>query len=205
MIFGLQNANMIKSVSWVMLVFAVVACSDLDTSAYRRKRTQDSIATREYAEKVTIEYTDSGYLRARVFSPVLVAVKQSGSQFIEMNKGLKVDFYDPDGSIASYMTAEYGISYPDKKEIIVRRNVEILNVKGEVLNTEELRWDQRTGKIITDRFVKITTKDQIITGQGLISDQSFTDWEILEVSATLNVPHDQIPRPRSVVPGRGRY
>ncbi len=196
---------MIKSFSLVMLVFAVVACSDLDTSAYRRKRTQDSIATREYAEKVTIEYTDSGYLRARVFSPVLVAVKQSGSQFIEMNKGLKVDFYDPDGSIASYMTAEYGISYPDKKEIIVRRNVEILNVKGEVLNTEELRWDQRTGKIITDRFVKITTKDHIITGQGLISDQSFTDWEILEVSATLNVPHDQIPRPRSVVPGRGRY
>lgn len=188
-----------------MLVFAVVACSDLDTSAYRRKRTQDSIATCEYAEKVTIEYTDSGYLRARVFSPVLVAVKQSGSQFIEMNKGLKVDFYDPDGSIASYMTAEYGISYPDKKEIIVRRNVEILNVKGEVLNTEELRWDQKTGKIITDRFVKITTKDQIITGQGLISDQSFTDWEILEVSATLNVPYDQIPRPRSVVPGRGRY
>jgi LPS export ABC transporter protein LptC len=196
---------MIKRVSLVMLVLAVVACSDLDTSAYRRKRTQDSIATREYAEKVTIEYTDSGYLRARVFSPVLVAVKQSGSQFIEMNKGLKVDFYDPDGSIASYMTAEYGISYPDKKEIIVRRNVEILNVKGEVLNTEELRWDQKTGKIITDRFVKITTKDQIITGQGLISDQSFTDWEILEVSATLNVPHDQIPRPRSVVPGRGRY
>ncbi len=196
---------MIKLYSFAFLVISVAACSDLDTSAYRRKRTQDSIATREYAEKVTIEYTDSGYLRARVFSPVLVAVKQSGSQFIEMNKGLKVDFYDPDGSIASYMTAEYGISYPDKKEIIVRRNVEILNVKGEVLNTEELRWDQKTGKIITDRFVKITTKDQIITGQGLISDQSFTDWEILEVSATLNVPHDQIPRPRSVVPGRGRY
>jgi LPS export ABC transporter protein LptC len=176
---------MIKSFSLVMLVFAVVACSDLDTSAYRRKRTQDSIATREYAEKVTIEYTDSGYLRARVFSPVLVAVKQSGSQFIEMNKGLKVDFYDPDGSIASYMTAEYGISYPDKKEIIVRRNVEILNVKGEVLNTEELRWDQKTGKIITDRFVKITTKDQIITGQGLISDQSFTDWEIFRNSSNV--------------------
>ena len=196
---------MIKEFYFALLVLSVAACSDLDTSAYRRKRTKDSIATREYAEKVTIEYTDSGYLRARVFSPVLVAVKQSGSQFIEMNKGLKVDFYDPDGSIASYMTAEYGISYPDKKEIIVRRNVEILNVKGEVLNTEELRWDQKTGKIITDRFVKITTKDQIITGQGLISDQSFTDWEILEVSATLNVPHDQIPRPRSVVPGRGRY
>jgi hypothetical protein len=78
-------------------------------------------------------------------------------------------------------------------------------VKGEVLNTEELRWDQDSGKIYTDQFVRITTPDQIITGTGLVSDQSFSDWEILNVSGTLNVPHDKIPHPRSVVPGRGRY
>jgi len=53
--------------------------------------------------------------------------------------------------------------------------------------------------------VRITTPDQIITGTGLVSDQSFSDWEILNVSGTLNVPHDKIPHPRSVVPGRGRY
>jgi LPS export ABC transporter protein LptC len=99
----------------------------------------------------------------------------------------------------------YGISSPDDKKIVVRNNVEILNVKGERLNTEELHWQQDSGKIYTDRFVRITTKDQIITGTGLVSDQAFSDWEILNVSGTLNVPHDQIPHPRSVVPGRGRY
>lgn len=165
----------------------------------------DSMVTKEYAEKVTIEYTDSGFLRARVFSPILNAVKRSTNPYLEMVKGLKVDFYDKEGNIQSYLTAEYGISYPDDKKIVVRNNVEILNVKGERLNTEELYWQQDKGKIYTDRFVRITTKDQIIMGTGLISDQAFSDWEILNVSGTLNVPHDQIPHPRSVVPGRGRY
>ncbi len=165
----------------------------------------DSMVTREYAEKVTIEYSDSGFLKARIFSPLLVAVKQPTQPYMELNKGLKVDFYERDGKIQSYLTAEYGISYPDEKQIIVRNNVEILNVKGEMLNTEELKWDQKNRKIVTDKFVKITTPDQIITGKGLESDEAFSEWEILNVSGTINIPHDQIPRPRSVVPGRGRY
>lgn len=189
----------------VFFVFVgLLGCTELDTAAYRSKR-RDSIVTKEYAEKISIDYTDSGRVRARVFSPLLVAVKQVSKPYMEMPKGLKVDFYEADGDIQSYLTAEYGISYPNDKRIIVRRDVEILNVKGERLNTEELIWDQATGKIFTNKFVEITTKDQIITGQGLESNQSFTDWEILNVIGTLNVTDDKIPHPRSVVPGRGRY
>ena len=192
-----------------VLIFGIIgfleSCSNERIYGQKLNGTLDSMVTKEYAEKVTIEYTDSGLLRARVFSPILNAVKRSTNPYLEMVKGLKVDFYDKDGKIQSYLTAEYGISYPDDKKIVVRNNVEILNVKGERLNTEELHWQQDKGKIYTDRFVRITTKDQIITGTGLISDQAFSDWEILNVSGTLNVPYYQIPHPRSVVPGRGRY
>jgi len=176
-----------------------------DVEQPSNSRRTDSMVTREYAEKVTIEYTDSGFLKARIFSPLLVAVKQPTQPYMELNKGLKVDFYERDGNIQSYLTAEYGISYPDEKKIIVRNNVEILSVKGEMLNTEELKWDQKNRKIVTDKFVKITTPDQIITGKGLESDEAFSNWEILNVSGTINIPHDQISHSRSVVPGRGRY
>lgn len=189
---------------FVFLFVGLFGCTELETSAYINKK-RDSIVTKEYAEKISIDYTDSGKIRARVFSPLLVAVKQIQRPYMEMNKGLKVDFYEADGDIQSYLTAEYGISYPDEKRIIVRRDVEILNVKGERLNTEELIWDQVRGRIFTDKNVTITTKDQIIMGVGLESNQSFSDWEILNVTGTLNVSHDKIPHPRSVVPGRGRY
>jgi len=212
-IFGLRNANTIKmkfSLGILAFVFLLLggstSCSNEKLYGTKKDASKlDSVVTKEFAEKVTIEYTDSGFLRARVFSPLLTAVKRSENPYLEMVKGLKVDFYDLNGKIQSYLTADYGISYPDDKKIVVQNNVEILNVKGERLNTEELHWQQDSGKIYTDRFVRITTKDQIITGTGLVSDQAFSDWEILNVSGTLNVPHDQIPHPRSVVPGRGRY
>ncbi len=211
-IFGFRSANTIDMFRYCylglvcfFLFLGISSCTSKENLEKKYSGTLDSVQTKEFAEKVTIEYTDSGLLRARVFSPILVAVKRSQNPFLEMNKGLKVDFYDQRGRIESYMTAEYGISYPDEKRIVVRNNVEILNVKGERLNTEELHWQQDSGKIYTDRFVRITTRDQIITGTGLISDQAFSDWEILNVVGSINVPHDQIPRARSVVPGRGGY
>ncbi len=140
-----------------------------------------------------------------MFSPLLIASKSNRKPFVLMKKGLKVDFYDKEGKLESYLTAEYGISYPNEKKVKVQRNVEILNIKGETLNTEELIWDQASGTIRTDKFVKITGTDQITTGTGLISNQTFTDWEIINYQGTINLPHDQIPHPRPLIPGRGRY
>ncbi len=185
-----------------LLMFA--GCSDSGKRAIVKKK-KGAFESAEFAEKVTIEYTDSGKLRARVYSPILMAVKAKRNPYVLMKKGLKVDFYDEKGALESYMTAEYGISYMDEKKVIVRRNVEILNIKGETLNTEELVWDQQTGVIRTDKFVKITGQDQITTGTGLISNQAFTDWEIINYSGTINLPNDKKPRPRPLIPGRGRY
>lgn len=167
-----------------LIVPVLFSCSDIETGQYRSKTT-DSVSSREMAENVTIDYTDSGLLRARVMAPQMVGVKKVKNPFIEMPKGIKVNFFKPDGSIESYLTAEYGISYTEKKVIIVRRNVEVLNVKGDTMQTEELVWDQNSGKITSDKFVVIKTKTQIISGQGMESDQTFSDWEIRKVTGTI--------------------
>ncbi len=143
------------------------SCSE--TAKNFKPTKKDTLSLNEYAETVTIEFTDSGLLRARMFSPLLIASKNNKKPYVLMKKGLKVDFYNPEGQLESYLTAEYGISFPKEKKVKVQRNVEILNTKGETLNTEELIWDQETGTIHTDKFVKITGKDQITQGTGLIS------------------------------------
>ncbi|MSP57739.1 MAG: LPS export ABC transporter periplasmic protein LptC [Flavobacteriales bacterium] len=190
----------------LLAIFAIAlfACSD-SQKPKQVKKSPANVFGQEYAEKVTIEYTDSGKLRARVFSPIVKAVKQTKSPYMLMDKGLKIDFYDKNGVLESYMTSEYGISYATEKKIIVRRNVEILNLKGETLNTEELIWDQKTGIIRTDKFVKITGENQITTGTGMISNQSFSDWEIINYSGTINLTHDSKPHSRPLIAGRGRY
>ena len=188
-----------------IIFIALAAGSCTEAAKHYKPVKKDSLSLNEYAETVTIEFTDSGKLRARMFSPLLIASKSDRKPFILMKKGLKVDFYNKEGKLESYLTAEYGISFPNEKKVKVQRNVEILNIKGETLNTEELIWDQATGTIRTDKFVKITGTDQITTGTGLISNQTFTDWEIITYQGTINLPHDQIPHPRPLFPGRGRY
>ena len=189
---------------FLCLICLFASCSESAKTSKIKKKSKE-FSAQEYAEKVTIEYTDSGLLRARVFSPILTAIKSKLHPYVLMKQGLKVDFYDKQGVLESYLTAEYGASYAEEKKVIVRRNVEILNTKGETLNTEELIWDQTTGTIRTDKFVKITGKDQITTGTGLISNQSFTDWEIINFAGTINLPNDQKPHPRPLIAGRGRY
>lgn len=166
------------------LIVILCSCREIESGQYRN-RTSDTVSTKEIAEKVTIDYTDSGLLRARIMAPLMVGVKKIANPFVEMPKGIKVNFFREDGGVESYLTAEYGISYTEKKKVIVRRKVEVLNVKGDTMQTEELIWDQNTGRITSDKFVVIKTKTQIITGQGMESDQTFSDWEIRKPIGTI--------------------
>ena len=62
-----------------------------------------------------------------------------------------------------------------------------MNEKGEILNTEQLFWDMRTKKLFSDKFVKITTKSEIITGTGFEADENMQNWEINNISGVLEV------------------
>jgi hypothetical protein len=52
--------------------------------------------------------------------------------------------------------------------------VVVNNKKGETVNTEELNWSPTTKKIYTDKFVTITTADEVLKGEGLDTDQDFS-------------------------------
>jgi len=170
----------------ILSLLIVISCSRQKKDTYRSRKNYDSVATKETAENVTIEYTDSGLRKATIKTPLMVGVKKVKEPYIEMPKGIHVEFFTADGKVESYLTAEYAISYTNKKTIVLKRKVEVLNVKGDTLNTEEMTWNQNTGRIVSEKFVVIKTKTQTIWGDGMNSDQSFTDWEILNVRGTIN-------------------
>jgi LPS export ABC transporter protein LptC len=177
-------------------VLLASACTDLSNEELR-KRSRDTMQAKETAEQVEITYTDSGLLKARLQAPLMIAVKQAKEPYMEMPKGLKGTFYGNDGAVESYLSSEYAISYNESKKVILRRNVEVLNVKGERLNTEELHWDQKSGRIYTDKFVQITTAGQIIMGDGMTANQTFTEWEINRYRGTINLQNDSTTNKRN--------
>ena len=66
-----------------------------------------------------------------------------------------------------------------------------VNTEGDILETELLFWSEPRESVWSDRFVRITGKDQIIMGTGFESDPRLTKWKIKNVSATIYIDNEQ--------------
>lgn len=172
------------------ILISVSACSDYAKKNVAKMMQADTLIFTQEASNVTIEYTDSGNLKARIFAPQLIGYKKDGNEIVKMPKGIVGNFFDDSGAIESYLTAEKGISYQTKKITEVSKNVQVMNNKGEKLNTEKLIWDQNKQKIYTDKFVRITTKTEVLTGDGMESSQDFSNWHIIKPKGKIKVVAD---------------
>lgn len=132
----------------------------------------------EFARDIEVYYSDSGKIQAMLKSPYMIRIEDDDSYF-EFPDGFEAVFYDSVMQPQSIITANYGISYENKKQMEARNNVVVRNLeKQEQLNTEHLVWDRRKGIIYSNVFVKITKPDEVIYGDGLKSDQNFEFYEI---------------------------
>lgn len=140
----------------------------------------------EQAENVEMHYSDSGTLKAIIYAPTLERHPVE-EPFTIFDKGITSYFYGPGGNVENSIKSNYGISYDSKKIVELRNDVRVVNIQQEKLNTDKLIWDQNTGKIYTDAFVKITTPENIIFGEGFEANQDFSEYRIFKVKGTISV------------------
>lgn len=147
----------------------------------------------ESAKQVDMIYSDSGKATARLNAPLMLhytlGVKEP---YEELPQGIYVEFYDDSNKVKSILKSNYAIRYEQTKKMEAKYQVEVINENGEKLNTEHLIWDEEKKKIRSDEFVKITTKKEIIMGDGLEADQDFSEWEILKVKGVIKVNESEI-------------
>jgi LPS export ABC transporter protein LptC len=167
---------MLKTLPLLLLCVAFVACEELKKET-RQVFTEDNVAVEE-ARQVEIIYSDSAVVRVRVTGPVLYNHVDRENPRQEFPEGVKIEFMAPDLSIRSTLTAKTAVRKQEKGEITARDSVVMLTAKQEKLETEELTWDEKTAKVYTEKFVKVTKPGEIIYGYGLEADQDFTYWKI---------------------------
>ena len=64
------------------------------------------------------------------------------------------------------------------KELWVSGEVVVVTDEGVKLETETLRWDPNIDRIITDDFVRVTRKEDVLTGYGMEADQELRNIKI---------------------------
>lgn len=147
----------------------------------------DSIIPVSTVKNIDLIRSNSGRVELELTAPLLISY-EGEDPYSEFPKGMKIIFFDSLMNITSQLTAEYGISYEKRKIMEARTNVVVVNHrKHEQINTEKLIWNQSTRKIYSDKFVKITTPEKIILGDGFDSDETMDNYTIKKPKGTILV------------------
>ncbi len=141
----------------------------------------------EVGSNVSIVYTDSGFLKAKLFAPLLERFASEARNQTEMADGITAYFYDQNGHVTSYIKSKYAVRDERERSITVRNDVNVINNKGDTLRTEELIWDERADRIYSEKFVRITSPDKIIMGSGFESNTAFTKFRVLNITGIISL------------------
>jgi LPS export ABC transporter protein LptC len=150
-----------------------------------RKITSRANVNIETGKEVTIKYTDHGNIKIKV---VAKKVNRFNTEkpYMEFSEGIKLFFYNGK-EVETMLTAGYATAVESSNQMTARNNVEVINVKGDKMNTEELIWDSDKKIIYSNTFVKITTADEIIFGDGMEANETFSDYTIKHITGKVKV------------------
>ena len=140
----------------------------------------------EVADDIRIIYSDSALLKVILEAKHLERFLGE-NPYLEMTEGVHVRFYNKLGQVESELRSNYAVSHQNTEIMEAKEDVVVINQKGETLNTEHLIWEEKTERIHTEEFVKITTEDEVIFGHGFESNQDFTKYRIKKIKGTINL------------------
>ncbi len=145
----------------------------------------------EQGKNVQINYSDNGVVRIQASGPTATRYNTE-KPYLEFSDGIQILFYNQDHQIDSKLTAKYATAIENSKSMTARDSVVVVNNKGELLNTDELIWDEDKKIIYSNSFVKITTADEIIYGNGMMSNENFSDYTIKHITGKIKVKTSEL-------------
>ena len=86
--------------------------------------------------------------------------------FTEFPKGVKVTLYDEKGK-KTFVTSNYAVTFKNTDLIDLQGKVKIYNETGQMLETEQLYFDQKNEWFYTEKIYKFTDPKGISFGEGV--------------------------------------
>ncbi len=182
-----------KNIAILIGVAMFFSCQpDLETIETLTKTDETPV---ESGYNIKIVYSSHSHIRMILEAPRMDRF-EGEEPYLELPEGVSVVFYDSLENVNSTMSANYAISYEKKNLLEARNDVVVVNELNEQLNTELLIWDQQKEIIYSDKFVKITTEDEVLYGDGFEADERFSQWVIKKPRGTFSIdtaPPDTLP------------
>ena len=166
----LPNKNAILSLVTVLALTFFLGCES-NFKEVQKSNFSDFIPSGE-AEKINLKYTDSGRITAILVSPLMKEYGNVDFPFTDFPKGIDVTLYDKNKK-RTVILADYATSYKLTNIIDLVGNVKITSQDGQILETDQLYFDQKNEWFFTEKSFKFTDVKGVSNGQGIDFSKDF--------------------------------
>ncbi|HEY7728460.1 MAG TPA: LPS export ABC transporter periplasmic protein LptC [Candidatus Eisenbacteria bacterium] len=91
---------------------------------------------------------------------------------------VRIEFFDSEGAKYSTLFADRGLVDQRRNDLEARGHVRIMTESGFRMETDSLRWLNDRQKIVSDAFVRVTRRHDVVTGYGFESDPSLDHFHL---------------------------
>ena len=141
---------------------------------------------------VTTLISDSGITRYKIVTEEWVINDKKAPPYWAFEKGVYLEKFDTLFHIDASIKADTAYYYEKKKLWELRSNVQIQSQRGDKFETELLFWNEKEEKVYSDKYIRISQEDKVITGYGFESDQNLTEYQIKNTTGVFTV-EDKAP------------
>lgn len=131
--------------------------------------------------------TDSGSVKYKLITPKLIQYDKKEEPYVDFPEGLHFLSFSGDKEVTAQIKCNNARYHSQKELWELNNNVEAINEKGDILNTEQLFWDAQKHLIYSEKFVKITRQSEVMTGYGLKAKEDLSWYEILKTSGDFEI------------------
>lgn len=171
----------------IALSFLLPSCKEERKSYVSVTSNPDSIQTMVTRDVVSL-ISDSGMTRYRILSKLWLVYDEAEVPTWKFPVGLKLEQFDDSFRIAATVKCDSATYFKNQKLWRLDGHVDIRNIKKEVIETEQIFWDQVNHKVYSDSFVHIERADRILEGYGFTSNEKLTEYVIRRPSGIIPVP-----------------
>ena len=166
-ILNKKNATIITS----LLICSVIISCESNFNDVQKMGISEFTPSGE-AESLNLKYTDSGKITANLISPKMLDYANISFPFVEFPIGMHLTLYDKEGK-ETYIDAKHATSHNTTNIIDLEGDVKISNQNGEVLETEQLYYDQKNEWFFTSKKFKFTSPKGVSYGEGIDFSKDF--------------------------------
>jgi LPS export ABC transporter protein LptC len=168
MTFFPRNSNPL--LLWLPMCLIIVACESNFREVQKMGVTE--FTPSGDAEFINLKYTDSGRITANLISPKMLDYATVEFPFTEFPNGIHLTLFDKSGK-QTFIVADYAVSHKKTNLIDLQGKVKISNQSGDVLETDQLYYDQKNEWFFTEKKFKFTSSKGVSYGEGIDFSKDF--------------------------------